>query len=1084
MRELRPVLGTRILVADGSTGVALARLLEEETGRSAFPDGCPEALVLSHPHLVRTLHEAYLGAGADIVLTNTFGANPLTLEPFGLAPRSEVVNRNAAALAREAVQRRGHGWVLGSIGPGSFLPSLGQSSFDELRASYLTQVRALLEGGVDGFVIETCQDPLQAKAAAAALREAVPCKGEGPLLVISLSLTEEGRMLLGTTAEAALATLLPFGPDLIGLNCGIGPREVAPALASMAACAPVPLWLKPNAGVPTIEGGREVFPLGHEEFARLVLALVERHPVAVVGGCCGTTPAHIRSLSSLLGTRIPTPVSGTWVPSLSSLYHRVTYRQEDTVLLVGERGNVNGSRKFRRAVEEGNLEEAVSIVLAQAREGAHAVDLCVDLVGEDPTGRLCELVRLLRARSEMPLVLDSASPSALVEAAKLLPGRGILNSVTFAEGEADFLRVAHSCLRTGCAMVVLAIDEEGQAVSKEHKLRVAHRADALRREVGLPDDALFFDPLVLPITSGTREAEKAASEMLEALEELQRTRPWMPTIAGISNVSHGLDPAPRRVLNTLLLRLASERGLTAAIVHAGQIEPLHRIHHELRAAGERLLREGAPRERLLAFLAHFRKETAPTREEAAVPSDVLGALEAAVVSGEKGALPSLITRGLATYRAEELLEQGLLRGMTRVGELFKAGQMQLPFVLSSAEVVREGSRLLSPHLGSAASRGRGSVVLATVEGDVHDIGKNLVGIILANNGFEVVDLGVRVPVVRAFQEAVHRGALALGLSGLLTQSVAVMRRGLEHLATFDGPHPPIIVGGAALTESYAARELAPLYPGVLLYGRDAVHGLELVRQLSEGCIPPRPRPSTRLAPAPNQPPILPQAPAPPPFLGARIRTDIPLEEIVPFLDRPLLMRRLWRVPPDETTEERLRGFLADFGAAGVTGAAAWGYWPARRAGDEELLLEDRSGGWRVMWVGRDAATGRSLAHYLPGAGGAIALFIVTMGNRPMAIAEEARTEGSYARYFLVHGLTMALVDALADLLRSSIVREWGIAPDTKSFSPGMPGFPELGAHGVFFDLLAPERIGVSHTETWQLVPECSASGLVLPDSHS
>ena len=898
--------------------------------------------------------------------------------------------------------------------------------------------------------------------------------------MVSVTLTDAGTMLLGTTIEAAMAAVMPFRPDAVGFNCGLGPRELAASISSLASIATVPLWLKPNAGLPILHEGRPVFPLQPEEFASLVAALVDRHPIAVAGGCCGSTPTHIGALASLLGRRPPVPPKGTWLPSLSSLYHRVTYRQEDSVLIVGERSNVNGSRRFKKLVEQGDMEAAATATLSQAEEGAHAVDICVDLLGEDPTERLSDLVRILRPRCSLPLFLDSATPGALAAAAKLLPGRGVLNSVTFSAGDADVRLVARACLDTGCAMVVLAIDEEGQALLRDHKVRIARRADRLRREMGMPEDALFFDPLVLPIGSGQPGLERAGAETLETMEELRRELPWMPTIAGISNVSHGLDDRVRRVLNTIMLHLAQERGLTAAIVHAGQIQPLHALPRDIRSAAEALLLRGAPRDRLVAFLDLFPKSAAVERGESAQSQDPLGSVEAAVIRGDQSSLRSLIEEGLLAYPARTLLERGLLRGMNRVGELFKAGELQLPFVLASAEVMREGVRLLGPHLPASALSDRGTVVLATVEGDVHDIGKNLVGIILANNGFRVVDLGTRVPVTTAFRETVDRGALALGLSGLLVQSVEAMMRGLDQVTALGKPFPPVIVGGAALSESFTARELAPRYPGLVFYGKDALHGLEIVQQLADGSVPTLPTHGEAKAATTQSAPRA-HVPSPrPPFRGARIRTDIALDELWPFLNQHSLIRRHWRLRDEDMGLQFLARLTPEIAEWKLTGAAAWGYWDALPHGTEAIALCDRADDAEyIIPVGREKDGGRSIQDYVSPAGDAVALFMATMGTRGLVAAEEARSNGLYSRYFLLNGMTMALTEALAEMVRAWVMQEWGLGTEGKSYAPGMPAFPNISAHEQFFALLKPERIGISHTESWQLIPECSASGLIL-----
>jgi len=1083
--ELRAVFRQRVLISDGATGTTLGDLLEEETGHRSFPEDCPEALNISHPDIVGRLHERYLAAGSDIVLTNSFGASPLTLSEYGLDQKAEKINHLAATLACREVDKAGTGWAIGSLGPGSLLPSLGHVSFQRLRQAYVIQVKGLLRGGVDGFLVETCQDPLQAKAALSAIRHLVTDPQKGPLVIVSLTVGEAERMLLGTTLDAALTTLLPFKPDSIGINCGAGPDILSPALSTLASLCPLPLWFKPNAGLPVKKDGHTVFPMGPDEFASLVVPLVRKLGIAFVGGCCGTTTSHIKVLEKLLRGEVPKPTPSAWSPSLSSLYYRTPYSQEDSILLVGERSNVNGSRRFRRAIEQGDTETAVSITLGQAKRGANAVDVCVDLLGEEPGERLVDFIRALRERCTLPVFLDSATPGTLVRAAGELPGRGVLNSVTLASGERDFRILAEACRKTGCAMVALAVDEQGQAMEIEDKLRVAKRVDSLRGELGLSEDSVFFDPLTFPIGSGQEELQDAGVTTLGAVEVLSDEFPRMPTILGVSNISHGLATGVRKIINSVMLKLAQDRGLTAAIVHAGQIIPLHTIQSKVRIAAEELLLRGAEREKLIAFLAMF-DSAGPKREASSriLASSPLLGLRQMVINGEKAPLREIIDSSLKSCDARDLLEEGLLRGMAEVGRLFKLGEMQIPFVLASAEVVSEGSRLLAPHLPSSGRVKRNCVVLATVEGDVHDIGKNLVAIILKNNGFDVVDLGTRVPVMEAYRSAIDHNAIALGLSGLLIQSVEVMSQGLEQISTMRPPYPTLLVGGAALTETYVAEELSQRYPGLLLYAKDAMRGLEFVRDLADGKAPPEsmPRAVRTFPPAgPVEKPRPATVPIPP-FLGSKLEKSIPLETLFQMLNSETLFSRFWKIMNRDQGIDHLERLRPMLDKAEIAGAGVRGHWHCERAGETDLLVSDPAIDSHLsIRLGRQVRPPhRSIQDFVNPEGDVISLLVVTMGSRGLELADEAKRKNSFSDYFLIHGLIMALTETLARLYREKMLGELGLPGDHgKTYAPGMPALPDLSIHETFFRLLDPWRIGVNHTETWALVPECSASGMVL-----
>ena len=1078
------------LVADGATGSTLQELLRDTTGDTVLPHGCPDGLTLSHPAVVRELHLGYLHAGSDIILTNTFGACPFTLEPFGLANKAAEINSQAARIARQAVEDHGSGLVIGSVGPGSLLPSLRQVSFRDLMDAYSIQISGLVEGGVDGILVETCQDPLQTKAALAAIRALSPNDDPELPVIVSFTVENRGTMLLGTSIDAMITTVLPYRPTLIGLNCGAGPEVLEPFLGYLCSISPVPVWFKPNAGTPRLHEDRVVFQVDPTGFAKKIVELLRKLPLSVVGGCCGTTADHIREIRNLFPSDRPTWKPHSWEPSLSSLYDRVFYAQEDSPLLIGERGNVNGSRKFRRIMEKRDFETAVSLITRQATSGAHAVDVCVDSAETDPREDLTTMARCLRGQCRMPIFLDSATPDALIRAAEELPGRGVLNSVGFEGGDADFRRMAEACRRTGCAMVVLAVDEEGQALTVDGKIAIAARAVKFGQELGLASHDIFFDPLTFPIGTGQAELRTAGAATLSAIEILSREFPGMPSILGVSNISHGLAPPVRKVLNSIMLQLAFQRGLKAAIVHPGQIEPLHTIDADVRAHAQDLLLHGASSPAIKSFLALFGEDHAHRKKRSATPPDPLEVLKNRVIDGDMEGLELHISKAVDRFPPEVVLSNGILGGMEEVGELFKRGEMQIPFVLASAEVVRKASELIAPLLPVSTRHEKQSVVLATVEGDVHDIGKNLVGIILQNNGYTVHDLGIRIPIIKAFKTAIENGSMAIGLSGLLVQSVAVMRRGIEQIASMGPPYPPIVVGGAALNHTVVEQNLAPLYPGSVSFAKDAMEGLEIIRNFKQGTEMDRqsrtdqsPKIARKSVDIPNHVPV-----PKPPFTGSKIETDIHLESCVETLNPKGLFRRFWKLNDDIESERLLEKFIYTLSEAGVSGSTIWGFYRTRSTGNSEISITDPGTGISVsLDLGRqEASPFRSIADYLNPQEDYAALFMATMGIDALSLADDMRRRGNYRDYFLLHGLIMALTEALTERTRRAVRHAWGFEKNRgKAYAPGMPAFPDITVHESFFAVLNPKRIGISHTETWSLIPECSASGLVIhhPDAE-
>ncbi|MCU1612297.1 MAG: methionine synthase, partial [Pseudonocardiales bacterium] len=818
--SLLDVLTQRVVVADGAMGTML-QSVELSLDDFAGLEGCNEILNVTRPDVVRTVHRGYLEVGADAVESNTFGANLANLAEYDIADRVRELAEAGARLAREvadefaeADRRR---FVLGSVGPGTKLPTLGHISFAQLRDAYVEQVRGLLTGGADAVLIETSQDLLQCKAAVIAARRAMVAEGRHVPIITQVTVETTGTMLLGTEIGAALTALEPLGIDLIGLNCATGPAEMSEHLRQLAKHSRIPLSVMPNAGLPQLRRGGAVYPLTPDELATALSGFVTEFGVRLVGGCCGTTREHIAAVVQAVADLTPRSRRPRPEPGVSSLYTAVPFRQDASVLMIGERTNANGSKAFRDAMLAERFEDCVEIARAQTRDGAHLMDLCVDYVGRDGAADMAELAGRLGTASTLPVMLDSTEPNVLVAGLERLGGRCTINSVNYEDGDGPdsrYQRVMALVREHGAAVVALCIDEEGQARTAEWKVRVASRLiDDLTASWGMRTCDIIIDCLTFPVSTGQEETRRDALETIAAIGEVKRRYPEVQTTLGVSNVSFGLNPAARQVLNSVFLHECVQAGLDTAIVHASKIIPMARIPDEQRAVALDLVydrRRSGPDgdyDPLQALMALFEGVTTSSSREsraaelAALP--LFERLERRIVDGDRNGLAEDLDAALDQRPALQIINDTLLSGMRTVGELFGSGQMQLPFVLQSAEVMKASVAHLEPHMErSEDDSGKGRLVLATVKGDVHDIGKNLVDIILSNNGYEVVNLGIKQPINAILQAATEHHADAIGMSGLLVKSTVIMKENLEEMNSRGLSDTPVLLGGAALTRAY------------------------------------------------------------------------------------------------------------------------------------------------------------------------------------------------------------------------------------------------------------------------------------------
>lgn len=1131
----------RVLFFDGAMGTQIQSLpltVDDFEGL----EGCNEVLNATRPHFIAQIHARYLEAGADIVETNTFGANAMNLGEYGIAHRVYELNLKGARLAREVADSYSTPdrprFVAGSIGPGTKLPTLEHITYDELEATYTEQARGLLEGGVDLLLIETVQDLLQAKAAINGCRNAVRAVGRSVPIFVQVTMETTGTMLLGSEIGAAVTSLLAF-PDVlaIGMNCATGPEQMVEHVRYLHHHSPRLISIQPNAGLPELRDGKTFYPLTPEEFATYHRQFVEQFGANFVGGCCGTTPAHIRRLVEEVGFREPVARDPEVIPSCSSLYQSVPYYQENSFLIVGERLNANGSKQFRELLLAGNYDDMVQMAREQAAEGANVLDVCVDYVGRDGVRDMVEVIRRLATQNTLPLMIDSTEPPVIEAALKRLGGKCIVNSVNFEDGGKRLHQVLPMCQRYGAAVVALAIDEEGQARTTEWKMRVARRlVKVITEDYGIPPEDVFFDALTFPLGSGAEDLRRDGIATIEAIRQFKQEFPRCRTILGVSNVSFGLKPTARHVLNSVFLHYCLEAGLDAAIVHPSKITPLHRIPEEQREVARQLIfderREGY--DPLVEFMRLFEKAGATAqREDNWQILPVEERLKRAIIEGRRKGLEQDLDEALKTRRPLDIINNILLEGMKVVGDLFGRGEMQLPFVLQSAEVMKAAVNYLTPFMEKTEGVEKGSIVLATVAGDVHDIGKNLVDIILSNNGYRVINLGIKVPIDRILEAADQYGVDAIGMSGLLVKSTIVMRENLEEMNRRGKWHYPVLLGGAALTRRYVEEDLRRIYKGRVFYGQDAFEGLVIMEHL---CNPDKPldRPVGITAPPrPNLPEpeeivaqpvaatpgvrrrsaVRTDVPIPkPPFIGTRVVEDISLDEVYPYINEVALFRGQWQFRKGKMSHEEFNRFLQEHVRPLferwkqrakeenlLEPKVVYGYFWANSDGDDLIVYrEDGKTEWlRFTFPRQPSEPYRCIADFFrpveSGERDVVAFHLVTMGSRVSERERELFASHQYQDYLYLHGLGVEAAEALAEYWHKRIREEWGIAgEDAKEirllfslryrgcrYSFGYPACPNLEDQAKLFELLRPERIGVTLTEEYQLVPEQSTSAIIV-----
>ncbi len=1147
MTTLDMILKERVLLLDGGMGtqIFLNKPTVEDYGGAAF-EGCVELLNERRPEWIRRIHAAYFDAGADAVETNTFGCNPLVLSEFGLADRAFDLNVAAVRLAKEvARQYERPRFVVGSVGPGTKLITLGHVDYATLHASYRVQMDGLLAGGADAILIETCQDLGQIKVAVRAAKEAMAAAGRRVPLWVQATVETTGTLLVGSPIESVITSVTQLGVDVLGLNCATGPDEMHASLATLAEMAPVPLSCLPNAGLPRNEGGQVVYPLGPALFSDKVRHAAAEFGLAIVGGCCGTTPDHIRELASRIGSLNAPRRAAKPERSVASLYASVPLAQEPRPLIVGERTNANGSKLFRDLLAKEDYDGLVGVAREQQREGAHVLDVCVAYVGRDEVRDMAEMLRRTVTGVTLPLMIDSTEVPVIEKALQTAPGKCIVNSINFEDGEAKARRILDLCRTYGAAVVGLTIDEAGMAKTLERKIEVAKRLHALAvDECGFAAEDLILDPLTFTLGSGDEEFRGSAVATLEAIRAIKAELPGVKTLLGVSNVSFGLAPAARHVLNALMLYHAVQAGLDLAIFNASKVIPVAKVPPEERRVMEDLIfdRRTEGYDPLKAALALFSAKGAAKKEAVAADLPVLERLRADIMDGEKQRIVADVDEALKDHDPLALINETLLDAMKEVGDRFGAGEMQLPFVLESAEAMKAAIARIEPRLPKDAATTKGRILLATVKGDVHDIGKNLVDIILSNNGFEVRNLGIKQPIERILEELEAWPADAVGLSGLLVKSTVVMRDSLQ-LMEERGLKVPVILGGAALTRDYVEGDCRAVYGGPVLYAEDAFEGLRHMKALTGGVphgAPLTPQPASASASATVAVAETPPPPAgitvlkagsgavaltgagqsawvrrghevpTPPFWGVRTH-EATVAELFEYLDTFVVIRNRWAFTQgslsDEAFAEILRAKaeprLAEWQARLTSEPilkprARYGYFPACADGDAlkvfafEGLEEVRRLAFPRQAGGRRLGIPDFFEPESSGRLDVLPLQVVTLGPEAADFAARLYAEHRFAEYFAFHGLATELTEAYAELMHARIRRELGIhgrdAANLRQlfsqgyqgsrYSYGYPACPDLEGNGPILDLLGGSEIGVELTESFQMTPEYTTSALI------
>ena len=1102
MNNFLETLKERIVVFDGAMGtnIQVQNLTADDFGGPQL-EGCNEYLLVSKPEAVEKVHAAFFEVGCDVVETDSFGSTPVVLAEYNIAHLTYELNFKAAQLAKRVAAdfstKDKPRWVSGSMGPGTKLPTLGHITFRDLKAAYAEQVRGLVDGGVDMLQVETCQDLLQTKAALSAIFEYFEQIKRRVPVIAQVTIEIFGTMLNGTEINAALTALEPFPINVIGMNCGTGPKHMAESIRYLCENAPLPVSVLPNAGLPEVKDGAQHYDETPESFTAQIKHFAKDFGVQIVGGCCGTTPAHLKMVVEAMQGLAPKPRDARLVPSASSIYFQQPYVQDTSFLIVGERVNASGSKKMRDLLNAEDWDGLVSLAKEQEREGAHVLDVNVDFVGRDGERDMHELARRLVTNVKIPLMLDSTEWQKMEAGLEHAGGKCILNSTNYEDGEPRFAKVLELAKRFGASVVIGTIDEQGMARAAEGKFQIAKRAyEQATEKYGIEAHDIFFDPLALPISTGIEEDRRNALETIEGIKRIKAELPGCFTILGVSNISFGLNPASRVVLNSVFLHDAVEAGLDAAIVNASKIVPLNRIGERERDVARELIYDKRKFEGdictydpLTEFTKLFEGVTTKSTKKDVSSLSVEERLKSHIIDGEKIGLEDNLKLALEKYSALDIINNILLDGMKVVGDLFGSGQMQLPFVLQSAEVMKAAVRFLEPFMEKkGGATAKGTMVLATVKGDVHDIGKNLVDIILTNNGYRVINLGIKQPIENILNASDEHKADAIGMSGLLVKSTLIMKDNLEEMNE-RGIRVPVVLGGAALTRRYVEDDLKAIYKGTLFYAKDAFAGLHTMDLLTgdeteaakeekgkaiaaasgngdnatdetEDLVGEDAKLGIRKTTRPRavqkvsgdtthtvRSDVRADVPIPrAPFYGSRVVENIPLDEVFAFVNETALFKGQWQFKQGRQSAEEYRALVEKTVRPAyeelkerskrerlLTPRVVYGYFPCQSSGNDLIIYEDDEKTERVRFTFPRQPAGKRLclADYFAsqdsGRMDVAPFHLVTMGRRASQYSQELFKADNYRDYLFFHGLSVESAEALAELWHKRIREELGIA---------------------------------------------------------
>jgi len=1153
--RIKQLLKKRILVIDGATGTQIQNLeIPEEAWldeQGQEQEGCNELLNATAPELMKKVHNAYGKAGADLIKTNTFGAMPWVLDEYGMGSRCYELSKKGAQIVKEVCDEYSTEekprFVLGSIGPGTKLPSLGHIHYDEMFEGYKETALGLIDGGCDVFLLETCQDPLQIKAAIHGCEEAKKERGIDVPIMVSVTIELSGTMLIGTDATTIVTILEPFNILSLGFNCGTGPDQVKKHLKTLSELCSIPISVHANAGLPQNRGGYTYYPMGPEEFTNKQLEFTEFDGVSFLGGCCGTTPQHIHALQKAVGSIKPKKPTGKIEPSIASLFNTTELFQKPAPLLIGERSNATGSKAFRELIINSDYEGTLTVAQAQVRDGAHCLDVNVEFAGRDGAKDMKAVMELYNQKVPLPLMPDATRVNTIEEALKCIGGKPIINSTNLEDGEEKFHAICKLAKKFGSALVCLTIDEKGMAKTAEEKVAVAERMYKMATKIhGIDPSNLIFDVLTFTVGSGDLEYRDAAIQTMEAIRELRTRHPEVGTTLGLSNISFGLKAHARRFLNSVFLHHCIEAGLTTVIINVKHIIPMAKISDEDREICEELLFR-ADDESLFKFIDHFSdvqiEDAGADEAYEAMPTEEK--IAKLLLDGDKERMIPLVEKARHEIDPDKIVNEILIDAMKVVGELFGSGQMQLPFVLQSAETMKATVDYLNPYLTKQEKETDTTLVIGTVKGDVHDVGKNLVDIILSNNGFKVINVGIKTDLETYLKACEENSVQAIGMSGLLVKSTAVMKENLETMAEM-GLEIPVLLGGAALTRSFVDDFCRPIYKGPIFYCRDAFDGVIAMSRIEKYNEDPSVGLDTKLAgdlkkvekkevkevviPPFEEIKMPSTVPIPtPPFWGRRVlqKNDLDINTIFEWVNKKSVIKMHWGYKKGKMDKaeyekmleekvypafERLKQEFIDKELFEPT--IIYGYYPCR-SNDQELYLFDESEGWNVdenasrepfdevkdrhtvkfSFPRQRRKPHRALSDFFRhDRHDVIALTCVSAGAKFSEYEKELYDAGKYLEYNMVHGFSVELAEALAEVVHKQIRMDLNILREDEGatlrdvrmrryqgarYSFGYAACPDLEQSRELFDVLKPEEFGIELSETFQIHPEQSTTALVV-----